>query len=67
MKKNGKKKVQTSSLLAKAERALREAVAGVVEDHRRAGTPLIVWRNGKVARVHPSQLFVREPRARYGK
>jgi hypothetical protein len=64
MKRNGKKK---SSLLAKAERALREAVAEVIETHRQDGEPLVVWRNGKVARILPDQLLVRETRARYGK
>jgi hypothetical protein len=63
MKKSRKKK-SPRSLLAKAERALREAVAGVIEDHRRAGTPLIVWRDGKVAKVHPRQLAVNSSRAR---
>jgi hypothetical protein len=63
MKKSRKKK-SPHSLLAKAERALREAVAGVIEDHRQAGTPLIVWRNGKVARVHPRQLAVGSARTR---
>lgn len=54
--KNSRKKKSPRSLLATAERALREAVTGVVEDHRQAGTPLIVWRDGKVAGVHPRQL-----------
>ncbi len=30
-----------------ALRALRAAVAKVVEDHRQRGKPLAVWRNGK--------------------
>ncbi|HUK82246.1 MAG TPA: hypothetical protein VLZ12_06390 [Verrucomicrobiae bacterium] len=66
MKKNGKKK-SPPSLLAKAERALREAIAQVIESHRRDGEPLIVWRNGKVARIFPDRSVVRETRARYGK
>ena len=28
--------------------AMREAVAGVIEDHRRRGKPIAVWRDGKV-------------------
>jgi hypothetical protein len=36
-----------SSLTQKAMRALAEAVAEVVEDHRRRAKPLAVWRNGK--------------------
>jgi hypothetical protein len=30
--------------------AMREAVAGVIEDHRRRGKPIVVWRDGKVVR-----------------
>jgi len=36
-----------------AERALREAVADAVEEHRRAGRPLIVNRDGKPVAVDP--------------
>jgi hypothetical protein len=42
--------MKTSSrqtLTQKALRALIEAVAKVVEDHRRRGKPLAVWRDGK--------------------
>lgn len=35
----------------KAEKAMKEAVAEVVKDHRRRGEPLAVWRNGKVVWV----------------
>jgi hypothetical protein len=41
------KKPSKSSLTQKAMRALTEAVAEVVEDHRRRGRPLAVWRGGK--------------------
>jgi len=41
-----KKRTQTS-LTQKAMRALADAVAKVVEDHRRRAKPLAVWRNGK--------------------
>lgn len=36
-----------SSLSEKALAALEAAVAKVVEDHRRRGAPLAVWRDGK--------------------
>jgi hypothetical protein len=36
-----------SSLTRKAMQALADAVARVVEDHRRRGRPLAVWRDGK--------------------
>jgi len=41
------KKPNKSSLTQKAMRALAEAVAEVVEDHRRRARPLAVWRDGK--------------------
>lgn len=47
-------------LIAKAERALREAVAEVVEAHRQSGEPLFVWQDGRVGRVHPQTSMVRE-------
>ena len=41
------KKHNESSLTQKAMQALAEAVAEVVEDHRRRAKPLAVWRGGK--------------------
>ena len=32
----------------KAEMALKEAVADVIEAHRRSGKPLVVWKDGQV-------------------
>jgi hypothetical protein len=52
MKKNHK----NMSLGDMAEEALRKAVARVVEDHRKSGEPLAVWRDGKVVRVPVDQL-----------
>ena len=43
----------TQSLQDKAYRALKEAVAEVVEQHRQAGRPLAVWKNGKVVLTVP--------------
>ena len=36
-----------------AERALRRAVRKVREENNRLGLPLIVWQNGRVARIYP--------------
>jgi hypothetical protein len=41
------KKLTKTSLTQKAMQALSVAVAKVIEDHRRYGRPLAVWRNGK--------------------
>ena len=45
------KKVGVSALSVKAEKALRSAVRRVVEEHKRTGQPIVVWRAGKVARI----------------
>ncbi|MBI2265267.1 MAG: hypothetical protein HYU64_08860 [Armatimonadetes bacterium] len=56
-----------SSLTEKAVAAMRAAVKGVVEDHRRQGRPLVVWRDGKVVKEMPAaEPSVREPKASYG-
>ena len=44
-----------------AFQALKEAVRGVIEEHRVSGRPLSVWRNGKVVRISASQAL-RKPR-----
>jgi hypothetical protein len=50
----------------KALMALQEAVAQVVEEHRREGRPLAVWRNGKAVLVSPGKpVVVHESRAKY--
>ena len=52
MKKNHK----NMSLGDMADEALKKAVARVVEEHRKSGEPLAVWRDGKVVRVPADQL-----------
>ena len=39
----------------KAFKALKEAVKGVIEEHKRSGRPLSVWRNGKVMKISARQ------------
>lgn len=51
-------------LIAKAERALREAVAEVVESHKQSGEPIFVWQDGRVGKVHPQESVVREKPSR---
>ena len=52
-----KKEKRTSSLLAyRAEETLRKAVAEAIAEHRR---------NGKVVRIPPDQIEVREPQVEY--
>jgi len=45
------KKRKQSSLTQKALQALTEAVAKAVEEHRRRGIPLAVWRNGRAISI----------------
>jgi hypothetical protein len=44
------------SLGQKAERALQEAVNGVVEEARRTHGSVVVWENGSVRRIPADQL-----------
>ena len=49
------KKRKESSLTQKALQALTEGVAKAVEDHRRRGIPLAVWRNGRAVSIPAEQ------------
>jgi hypothetical protein len=42
------------SLQDKAEAALKQAVRGVVERHKKSGRPLAIWENGKTVLVSPN-------------
>ena len=59
------KKQTEPSLTQKAMRALSEAVANVVEDHRRRARPLAVWRDGRAVWIPATQ--VTELREKPGK
>jgi len=53
-------------MTCKALKALQEAVAEVVERHRRDGRPLAVWQDGKAVLASPGKPDrVRESRATY--
>jgi hypothetical protein len=46
--------------------ALRQAVARVMEDHRRRGKPVAIWKNGRVVlKIPDAPSEVRESRAQY--
>ncbi len=51
------KNMSVSKLHAAAEKALKKAVRGVIEDHKRTGRPLVIWRNGKVTKISARQLL----------
>ena len=42
-----------AALQAKAEVAMKKAVRQVVQQHKKTGRPLSIWRNGKVVRISP--------------
>jgi hypothetical protein len=56
-----------ASLTDKAVRALHDAVAKVVDNHRRQGRPLAVWREGKAVWLPapPVDAAVQKPPATY--
>jgi hypothetical protein len=55
-----------SSLTRMATAAMRDAIAEVIEDHRRRRMPLSVWEDGKVVFIQPEDaLAVRETSKRY--
>ncbi|MFA5361801.1 MAG: hypothetical protein WC335_00935 [Candidatus Omnitrophota bacterium] len=41
------------SLQDKAEAAMKAAVRGVVERHKKSGRPLAIWEKGRVVRISP--------------
>jgi hypothetical protein len=50
------------------ERALKRAAANAIEEHRRAGVPLVIWRDGKIVMVSAEDLAPRrKPKERTGK
>ncbi len=53
MKKNGAKDVQ--ALHSGAVKALEKAVTRAIADHKSAGVPAVIWRDGKVVRVSGRQ------------
>ena len=51
-----KRNLRDLPLFDRAEMALREAVAEVIEERRRAGEPVVTWRDGKVVLVPADEL-----------
>jgi hypothetical protein len=41
-----------------AERALKEAVAEAIAEHKLRGHPIVVWREGKVVSIPPEDIVV---------
>ena len=47
----------TAIIQEKAEKALKSAVRKLVQERKKTGESLYIWRNGKVAKVPASQLL----------
>ena len=47
----------TSSLSVKAEKAMKRAFRRVLEEHKRLGQPIAIWRGGKVVRISVGRLL----------
>lgn len=53
-----KNKPEDMPLDIMAEKALREAVAEAIAEHKLRGHPIIVWRDGKVVSIPPEEIAV---------
>ena len=51
------KKGDGVSLSVKSEKAMKRAFRQVLEEHRRLGQPVAIWRTGKVVRVSADRLL----------
>jgi uncharacterized protein YacL (UPF0231 family) len=65
MNKNIKKNLRKMPLAVRAEKAFKVAVANAITEHRRAGVPITIWRDGKVVQIPPDQIEVHEKQAEY--
>ena len=51
--------ISDSRLHIGANKAIKEAILGVIEDHKHTGRPMVIWRNGKIVKVAASHLLRR--------
>ena len=54
------KKGNGASLSVKAEQAMKRAFRQVLEEHKRLGQPIAIWRAGKVVRISASHLLAHQ-------
>jgi hypothetical protein len=60
MSTNGSVKRSIRLINVKAEKALKKAVAGTIQDHAGTGDPVVIWRYGKVVGVPTKPLLQRQ-------
>jgi len=46
-----KKRKKRLDIIDKAELAMKKAIKRVIAEHKKAGLPLVVWKDGKVRRI----------------
>jgi hypothetical protein len=51
-------------LAYRAEEAFRKAVAEALAEHRLHGIPIAIWRDGKLVRIPPGKIVIRDSRVR---
>ena len=54
------KKGNGTSLSVKAEKAMKRAFRQLLEEHKRLGRPIALWRAGKVVRIPAGRLLRQE-------
>jgi len=50
------KRAEQDDVLRKFEIGVRRGVARALEEHRRAGRSIVVWKDGKIVRIPPEQI-----------
>jgi len=50
------KRVEQDDVLRKFEIGVRRGVAQALEEHRRAGRSIVVWKDGKIVWIPPEQI-----------
>jgi hypothetical protein len=52
-------------LAYRAEEAFKKAVADALAEHRLHGIPIAIWRDGKVVRIPPDEIVIRDSQVEY--
>ena len=63
--KKTEEKLTDIPLEIRAEKALIKAVSKAIADHKKAGHPIIIWRDNKVVKIPADQIEIRESMADY--
>jgi hypothetical protein len=50
---------EKDDLRQRIDAGIKAGVAEALEEHRRAGRPIVIWKNGKVVVVPPDEIPVR--------